>query len=68
MFVKRIPTPKKNVAILVDGIVPPTAVNVCPRTTHDIEMKRIPSKQLKCSELPGVLAGRTIWNKRLVFE
>ena len=52
----------------IEGISAPTAVNVCPKRTNVIEINRIPSRQLRCSDAPGSLDGRVILKSLLVFE
>ena len=52
----------------MEGIYAPTAVNVCPKRTNVIEINRIPSRQLRCSDAPGFLDGRVILKSLLVFE
>ena len=52
----------------MEGISAPTAVNVCPNRTNVIEINRIPSRQLKCSDAPGSFDGLVILKSLLVFE
>ena len=52
----------------MEGISAPTAVNVCPKRTNVIEINRIPSRQLRCSDAPGSFDGLVILKSLLVFE
>ena len=52
----------------IEGISAPTAVNVWPKRTNVIEINRIPSRQLRCSDAPGSFDGLVILKSLLVFE